>query len=139
MTYLPSSLLTLNRTVIGIRVGIVNSWLPAPRPSLIRIFSYGIVSLKTGSAIRFSPSVRYLTFFTPRIGLSRCSPADLAGVKLRSFPGISEVIILDCHPRLCDLLFCERSREKFARQRGQQRIGDDVIDHAAAGIGIGAF
>ena len=56
-----------------------------------------------------------------------------------SFPRIREVVVFDRHPRLRDLLLGQRLLEEFAGQCRQQRVGDDIVDHPAAGIGIVAL
>src|SRR4051812_37717699 len=54
----------------------------------------------------------------------------------RLHPRIREVVVLDRHPGFLRLLSGERALEELARERRQHRVGDDVVDHAAARVGI---
>src|SRR5262249_54269593 len=58
---------------------------------------------------------------------------------LSSLPGEDKVAVLDRHLGLAHLLSRERPAQELARERRQQRIGDDVVDHAPARVGIVAL
>src|SRR4051794_21683503 len=70
------------------------------------------------------------------IGWSRNDAAARAPDLL---PGKSKVALADRDLSFGQGLLGERSLEELARQRWQQRVGDDVVDHAAAGIRIVAL
>src|ERR1700757_4078779 len=59
-----------------------------------------------------------------------------SGCSSQSVPRVGKLVVHDRDARLLDFFLGERLPEEFTRQFGQQRVGDDVIDHPPAGAWI---
>ncbi len=55
-----------------------------------------------------------------------------SGAVAPSVPRVGEGAVFDPDPGFGDLLLPQRPGEEFPRERRQERVGDDVVDHPAA-------